>query len=862
MNINVSPDELSVNNCDREPIHIPGAIQPFGTLLAGSPTLDTVTHAAANLGDHLDIAAKNALGQKFTDILPGKVLHDVRNILSYPTATTQRERVGAYEINGRDFELFAHRNGSNQAIIEIEDCQEREQSGDRAPVEQSRLFLAQAATQPDIEKFLRVAVVGLRELTGFDRVKAYRYAADGSGEVVAESRDPKAPSFFGLRYPAWDVPAQARALQVKNPVRMISDIDQEPVPVLTHQEDTEPLDMSLAHLRGISPIHVEYLQNMGVGATLTIGIVVDGKLWGMFSCHHMEARVITSDARIAAELFGQMVSLLIKERQENEQARARSDAAHARQNILAHSDAVNDLLHAFPSIAEILRELVDCDGLAVLRDDKVQTDGSVPSHEAIRAIGGYAEWDENLLENTDSLVDAKWHHGTSGFVPDLDGVAGCLIVRATAAYPLQLMFFRDEIEKTVKWAGEPKKEYGEGEFGPRITPRGSFEAYMVEQKNRSKDWSAFDMASAREIQIMLTQITAKSEREQLSRHKDLVSHQRQQDLMIAELNHRVKNILALIRSLSRQAKDSAASLESYATALEQRISALAAAHDLAVSESMRGVSLRGILDTELGPYLHAENSQAILAGPVVGLRADVAPMIALVFHEIISNAAKYGALSVTDGIVQARWSVDEDGLTFSWRELGGPEVKEPTRHGFGRSLIEKAIPYEFDGEARLDYDPSGLKFDFSLPARNLVDLDKDAEPKLATKVAEIKRVASGKTALLIEDNVVLAMDMVDSLYRLGAEHIETAATIDSGMSLVKTMDFDFAVLDMNLRGEVAFDVAIALKERGVPFIFVTGYGSKMDIPHDLERVPVLTKPVDDGTLSNGVGKILNSGERN
>ena len=165
---------------------------------------------------------------------------------------------------------------------------------------------------------------------------------------------------------------------------------------------------------------------------------------------------------------------------------------------------------------------------------------------------------------------------------------------------------------------------------------------------------------------------AKSEREQLSRHKELVSHQRQQDLLIAELNHRVKNILALIRSLSRQAKDSSASLESYALALEQRIAALAAAHDLAVSDSMRGVSLRGILETELGPYIREDEAQAILSGPVVGLRADVAPMIALVIHEIVSNAAKYGALSTPEGIVQARWEQSDQGLSFHWRELGGP----------------------------------------------------------------------------------------------------------------------------------------------------------------------------------------------
>lgn len=856
VNKHVPLDKLSVENCDREPIHIPGCIQPFGTLIGGPASLTSIDYAAANLSELLGVSSRDALGRKFSELLPGEVLHDVRNILAYSTSRSQRERVGAYVINDRDLEVFAHQTDGDKAIVEIEDRGIPVDTHERAPVEKARLYLAQASSQPTFEKFLRIAVMGLRELTGFDRVKAYRYAPDGSGEVVAESRSREVPSYLGLRYPAWDVPTQARALQVRNPVRMISDTQQKPIAVEARNTQMPELDMSLAHLRGISPIHVEYLQNMGVRATLTIGLIVEGKLWGMFSCHHMTPRIVSSDSRIAAELFGQMVSLLIAERLANEQAHARSEAANARQQILAETDAAVDLLHAFPAVSDILRGLVDCDGIAVLRDDKLQTDGSVPSPEVIRAIGRRSEGDENLIEGTDSLVESEWHHTIAGPVGDLNETAGCMIVRSTAAYPLQLMFFRDQILKSVTWAGKPEKEIGQGEFGPRITPRASFEAYVEEQKDKAEIWSKFDFACAREIQIMLTQITAKSEREQLSRHKELVSHQRQQDLLIAELNHRVKNILALIRSLSRQAKDSSASLESYALALEQRIAALAAAHDLAVSDSMRGVSLRGILETELGPYIREDEAQAILSGPVVGLRADVAPMIALVIHEIVSNAAKYGALSTPEGIVQARWEQSDQGLSFHWRELGGPPVKEPTRHGFGRSLIEKAIPYEFEGSAKLSYDPDGLKFAFSIPAETLVDIESESEPKLTSKVSEIRRAATGKTVLLLEDNVILAMDMVESLTRLGAEKIETASSIKGGLHELRQKKPDFAVLDMNLRGEVAFDLALEMLRCKVPFIFVTGYGSKIDIPVELRHVPILTKPVDDATLSRGVENIL------
>ena len=843
-------EELALDNCDREPIHRPGRTQPFGVLLAGPLDLSRIEFVSENADGILGRPARGLLGASFQEVLDRAVLHDVRNLLAMGSSTTQRERAGRYELDGRRIEVFVHRNPADQAVIELEPLDDDEETIEN-PVDRMRLILGQASRQRELNKFLRVCVLGLQGLVGYDRVMAYRYTSEGDGEVVAEARSSGIESFLGLRYPAQDVPTQSRALQVRNPVRMLVDVEQKPVALLGHTEDPDTLDMSLAHLRGISPIHVEYLRNMGVGATLTIGLVVEGRLWGMFACHHMSPRVIRSDVRIAAELFGQMISLLIQQRLELEATEARARAEEARRRILAETDATSDLLHAFPELGPILRTVIDADGLGVLRDGKVQTLGSVPSSDAIRAIGDRAPDDDNLIDATDALAASGWtgDHETGE-------VAGSLLIRCTAAAPLQILYFRDEKTRNIRWAGNPVKTIEDSKFGPRLHPRSSFEIYLEEHGGRAPDWTAFDLEAARELQKLLTQITTRGERAQLLRHKDLVGHQRQQELMIAELNHRVKNILALIRSLSRQAKASSASLESYAQALEQRISALAAAHDLAVSNTMQGVSLRGILETEMQPYLTEESNQALLSGPVVGLRADVAPMIALVFHEIVTNAAKYGALSDADGVVRAKWSVDEEGLRFAWREMGGPEVTPPTRNGFGRSLIEKAIPYEFDGEVTLAYPPSGVTLDFRLPPAALVDMTEESDVKLVGSIGEIRKVATGTAALMVEDNIVLAMDMVESLTRLGADSVDTAGTVEEAMRAVRGRRFDFAVLDMNLRGSVSFEIAERLREDGTPFVFVTGYGSTIDLPETLADVPILTKPIDDGALSNCLERLL------
>lgn len=844
--------ENDLDTCDLEPIHTPGTIQPFGALLAGPADLSEVTYCSVNAPEFFGSSPHDILGSSFLSATNQDLEHDLRNMVGLSSVRTQRQRLGFYDLKMGRFEIYLYVNQDEIAVVEFEQANAAQFIDGQSAIDRMRGLLAAVVGSETIEEMLENSVAGLRSLTGYDRVMAYRYAPNGDGEVVAESREPHVDSFLGLHYPAWDVPKQARALQIKNPLRMLTNISQVPIPILAHEGGAKPLDMAMAHLRGISPIHVEYLTNMGVGATLSLGLVVDGKLWGMFAFHHLSPKVVSSDVRIAVELFGQMASLAIKQRLDLINTLRRHKAARSRELILATTNSSDDFFISFPELAPIFSDVIQCDGLSITHEGQTLTYGHTPSTQMIEALAAHQPEKEELILPLTNLSN-------SGLLPDDDpsAVAGMLVIRATAALPIQLCYFKDEKIRNINWAGKPDKEMEVGPDGPRISPRLSFQRYIEEQRGFSDNWEEADLEAARELQITLTQITAKGERARLMRHSDLVNHKRQQDLMIAELNHRVKNILALIRSLSRQSKSSADSLENYAMALEHRISALASAHDLAVSNTMNGVPLRNILETELAPYLRADVNQILITGPDVGLRADVAPMIALVLHEIVSNAAKYGALSSDDGIVRMRWELGDDDLKFSWQEIGGPTVKPPERQGFGRSLIEQAIPYELDGHVALVFDPSGVTFDFELPADVCVDVTSyppAEQPR--PSVRNVPKAAVGKSALLVEDSLVLALEVAQSLRKNGVVNVETASSYGAALQAVDDLEFDFAVLDMNLRGTVSFAIAENLVSKGVPFLFVTGFGSSIELPESLRDIPILTKPIDDASLSNSIKEIL------
>ena len=831
--------EEALANCDREPIHTPGSIQSFAALIATDPKLGRIEFASETTGPLLGVPASDLLGAPISDLLDSPLAHEARNALSRRAIETQRTVLGEKEFRGKLYQVSIHRK-DNRPIMEFLPVRDDALSNLDA-LEKTRALLAESVGQEDFKDLLESSVERLRAQTGYARVKAYRFLPDGSGEVVAESRSSAVDSFLGLRFPASDIPPVARTLYASTPIRIIWDVNAEDITVLGSDPTARPLDLSLAVLRGTSGVHLQYMQNMGVRSTMTLPIVVDDKLWGLFAMHHMEPRIPDPAMLSAAELSGKILSLAIQHTCQIRHQRHLGTCATIANDLFIAEDSELSIQAFWEQNRSQLVEAIPCDGIAFMSEKSVHTFGNAPDASTCFAI-------RELV--TEQAGDACSFDDLPRRLPDHDvgKTAGALVIPLSYADNSHLILFRDVALRTVEWAGAPTKDIVETEKGFELSPRNSFAQYSATAKDRAEEWSNDDL----ELAIALSEALSRAFESQKLR-----DNRQRLRLLVRELNHRVRNILTLVQSLSGKSRASAKSLDDYATALEQRIIALAGAHDILTREDLRGVRFDRLAELELKPHLNALDGGAVLSGPKVLLNADIAPIAALVLHELASNAVKYGALSTAEGTVSLSWNVTDTGLEIIWQEQGGPTVSTPTTEGFGRSIIESAIPYEFGGKAELEFEPSGVKAYFWLPKSEFeisdVPVVKDYEEPAQPTAPETARDTSHH-ALIVEDNFIIAKEMERWLRELGFGKVSAVSRVSHALSHLDSEKFDFCLLDVNLRGEISEPVAKKLTTLGTPFVFSSGYGSAGRELCDNFDAPFLTKPIDLSELRRELRK--------
>ncbi len=518
-------------------------------------------------------------------------------------------------------------------VIEAEPCATEHLSAGNLV----RSMVARLQHTADFEPLCREAARQMRALTGFDRVMVYRFAPDGSGEVIAEAVRSGLDRYLGLHYPASDIPKQARALYERNWLRIIADVDAPAIPVVPPRDPTgEPLDLSLSTLRTVSPIHLEYLRNMGVAASLSVSIMRGGRLWGLFACHHTEPRHISLERRTAAELFGQMFSWILESREREVVAAQEALSRETHNRLMSAMASGGTGLDGLSDFAEELSGIVACDGLGLWVNGAITLQGMTPTREEFT---GLVRFLNRTAASRIYAVDeiGRFHEPARDFT---ERAAGMLAVPVSRTPRDFLVFFRKEVARTVTWAGNPEKPANPGPNGVRLSPRKSFEAWQEVVRGRSLPWSEAEARTAEALRVTLLEVILRLSD---SAERERKEAQERQELLIAELNHRVRNILNLIRGVVTQSRAGAADAETFTALVGDRIQALARAHDQVTSANWGPGSLAELLTVEAAAYLGAKADRVVLDGTDVLLEPQAFTTMALVVHELVTNSAKYGA---------------------------------------------------------------------------------------------------------------------------------------------------------------------------------------------------------------------------
>jgi light-regulated signal transduction histidine kinase (bacteriophytochrome) len=840
-------EQVNLSNCDREPIHIPGSVQPFGFLLTLLSDF-TICMASENAGDFLGVECSALLQRPVEEVFSDAAINAIRARVDYLSGPDAVERIFGLPLQAGKpaFDIAIHFSGA-YLVVEAEPSviEPDVNSGELV-----RLMLSRLRKTRGLSELAQESARQLKVLTGFDRVMVYRFHPDGSGEVIAEAARSGLEPFLGLHYPASDIPRQARILYQRNWLRIIADINASPAVLKslpTH--NSALLDLSMSVLRSVSPIHIEYLRNMGVGASMSVSILRDGKLWGLFACHHYSPRHISFEKRTASELFGQMFSWILEGRERDDDVAYEARAHQIQERLM---ESASNHPHSARAIIDFIadyRKMIECDGIAVWTEGEITLAGETPTEAEVKDLIGFINRTSPGRICASAEI-AKLYAAGKSF---RDRAAGFLAIPISRVPRDCLIFFRREVLRSVNWAGDPNKSYAEGPLGARLTPRRSFELWQETVAGQSKPWSQADLRIAESLRVTLLEVIL-----QLA---DLATRERRnaqerQELMIAELNHRVRNILSLVRSLVAQSKDNAASTEEFATVLGGRIQALARAHDQITSLNWAPVALKSLVESEAGAYLGARADRIRLEGPDIALDPKAFATLALVVHEMMTNSAKYGALADSTGQVEVVWKLDRgSSLVIEWKESGGPPVQPPSRRGFGTTIIERSVPFDLKGDAEIRFDLLGVQARFVVPANYVQMIPSISGASSRVEIEEQAAPRISETALIVEDNLIIAMAAEVILLELGARHVETAASVTQAMQAIARATPSFALLDVNLGGESSIPIGKKLLEMKVPFIFATGYGERAPIPEELAGAPVIQKPYTRETVENALTKL-------
>ena len=499
---------LDLDSCAQEPIRIPGGIQPHGAMLVldlqGREILQASTNIAELLGPDLDASP----GRSFDDLQADALATEIRSWLEGPDPLFLRTA----QLNRRPLQVVGHRTPQG-VILEFEQPPATEGETLEALYPRIGHFMEDMQAFGDVEEVAQASAREFRRITGFNRALIYRFNRDWHGEVIAEDGDGELPSYLGLHFPASDIPAQARELYRLNRLRLIPDANYTPAPVQPALSpiDGAPLDLSNASLRSVSPVHLEYMRNMGTLASMSVSILVDGRLWGLVSCHNATPRRLNAQARTACDLLGKVVSQQISNRERGAYAARRIELKQVEGQLLARLAMATSFQEGLADSADTWLQLANATGAVVLHEAAAFTAGLTPPISRMRDLADRLRA-ENLLDSfaTDSLATRF-----PEFADIADVASGVLAISISQLHTGYVIWLRCEVLHTVQWGGDPRKPRHASD---RLHPRTSFAIWKEQVRLQALPWSQAEIDSVSDFRgaIMNFVLRRAEERAQLT----------------------------------------------------------------------------------------------------------------------------------------------------------------------------------------------------------------------------------------------------------------------------------------------------------------------------------------------------------
>ncbi|QDT57400.1 Phytochrome-like protein cph1 [Caulifigura coniformis] len=846
--------QIDLSNCDREPIHQSGAIQPHGVLLVcRAPNLEVV-RVSENAGDLIGLEPAALIGRPVAEIFRPEDAEHFEAALR--TEVFDTKPVYFHTIQVREpptaFDAITHRNGNN-VLLELEPSDDRNSLSAPELYRLVQRSIARLQKAQSVDHLARVCADQVRKISGFDRVMVYRFDEEWNGQVISEERRDDLEPFLGLHYPASDIPAQARELYTRNWLRFIADCGYRPSHIVPACDagSRYPLDLSFSVLRSVSPIHLEYLKNMGVQASMSISLIRDNRLWGLVACHHYSPRFVPYDVRTACELLGQLMSQSIASADDRELASYRATLRRVTDDLSENISKFEDTAKALVESTPTMLDFVAADGAAVVVGDAITRIGQTPGPDIIRELSAWLRHNVTADVYATDNVQAIFGMGRLSAV-----ASGLLAVSLTGSRVHQLLWFRTELVREVHWAGDPSKSVVKGDGAARLSPRGSFALWKETLKGRSRPWTPAELDAAQMLRDRISRQMLRRSEQLASANTDMrlasQEHERAlaaeraaraeservgraKDDFVATLSHELRTplnailgwaqILAQKEQIDQETADGLEVIERNARSQAKMIEDL-----LDVSRIISGNIRLDLQETNLPSIVKTAIETVSLAATAKGIRIEtmIDPLSGLnttgdpgrlqqVVWNLLSNAVKFtharGKVQVilerVDSHVELSIADNGQGIASDFlphvfdrfRQADSSKTRRFGGLGLGLAIVRDLV--ELHGGIVRAYSAGvgkGATFVVSLPVRvvQLPAKETSPESRLSGSRPDCEALNLKGVRVLALDDEKDARDVVKRMLEECDCEVTTAASIEDALEARRSAEFDVIISDIGM----------------------------------------------------------------